>query len=171
MKSTANLAGHPLHPVLIPYPFAFLTGATAFDVASSISGRPQWSQTASHLARIGLGSAVVAAIPGIIDYFGSVPPGTEAKTRARYHALTNVSALACFAIAESRRGADKQAHGLAFSVLGTALLSIGGWLGGELIYHHHIAVDDGIVQDWPSVGTDARLSTSAAGSLSDVPAL
>jgi uncharacterized membrane protein len=140
MKSTAHINGHPIHPMLIPYPFAFLTGGTAFDVGAAITGREEWSDTARHLTRAGLGSALLAAVPGIVDYFGSVAKHTEAKRRATNHALVNVSALACFAIAESQRTRMPSRTGLLFSLAGTGLLSIGGWLGGELIYHDRIAV-------------------------------
>jgi uncharacterized membrane protein len=29
MRSAAHFQGHPIHPMLIPFPFAFLTGAFA----------------------------------------------------------------------------------------------------------------------------------------------
>ena len=33
MKSRAVALGHPIHPMLIPFPFAFLTGAVLFHAA------------------------------------------------------------------------------------------------------------------------------------------
>ena len=36
MKSKSVLLGHPLHPMLVPFPFAFLSGAVVFDVAGWI---------------------------------------------------------------------------------------------------------------------------------------
>jgi uncharacterized membrane protein len=142
MKSTAQLNGHPIHPMLIPYPFALLTSAVAFDVAARASGRQSWAQTARHLTSVGLGSALVAAVPGIIDYFGTVPRHTTAKRSATQHALCNVAALVCFAAARNMRRDDEHlpAAGLSLALAGTGLLSIGGWLGGELIYHEHIGV-------------------------------
>ncbi len=144
VKSTAQLLGHPLHPVLIPYPFALLTSSTVFDLAERVTNRPEFSRTAGHIATAGLGTAVLAALPGIVDYFGSVPRGTTARRQATQHALLNLSALACFALAESRRSRDRRqtAAGLSFSVAGTLLLSAGGWLGGELVYHDGIAVNE-----------------------------
>ena len=141
MKSTAQIAGHPIHPALIPYPFALLTTGALFDIGARM-GCGSWARTATHLTNAGLASALVAAVPGIIDYFGSVPARTEARRSATYHALSNVSALACFAAAQARRGEDGvlPESGVALSLVGTALLSIGGWLGGELIYHHHVGV-------------------------------
>lgn len=143
MKSTAHVMGHPIHPMLIPYPFALLTSAAAFDVAACASGRTDWGQTAGRLTTLGLASALVAAVPGIIDYFGSVPPRTTARRTATQHALSNVSALACFALAHAGRDEDGnlQPRGVALALLGTGLLSLGGWLGGELVYHEHVAVE------------------------------
>jgi uncharacterized membrane protein len=37
MKSTASITSHPIHPMLIPFPFAFLTGAWGFRVAAAFS--------------------------------------------------------------------------------------------------------------------------------------
>ena len=144
MKSTAHIKGHPIHPMLIPYPFALLSSAVLFDIGARITGRSSWSQTADHLTTAGLGSAVVAAVPGIVDYFGTIPPRSTARRSATLHALSNVSALVCFAVARSHRSDDRHLPntGLACALAGTALLSLGGWLGGELVYHDHVAVVD-----------------------------
>jgi len=32
VRSTASIAGHPLHPMLVPFPIAFLVGALASDL-------------------------------------------------------------------------------------------------------------------------------------------
>src|SRR5688572_7560956 len=39
MRSYASIKGHPLHPMLINYPFAFLTGAFAFGLAARAARR------------------------------------------------------------------------------------------------------------------------------------
>jgi len=144
MKSTAHLNGHPIHPMLIPYPFALLSTAAIFDIAAAITSRGEWSQTARHMTAAGLGTALIAAVPGIVDYFGTVPPRTAARRGATQHALCNVSALACFAAAGSRRQEDGRlrAGGLTLAAVGTGLLAVAGWLGGQLIYHEHIGVAD-----------------------------
>ena len=146
MKSTAHIAGHPIHPMLIPLPCALLSSATAFDVGARMRDNASWSQTAQHLTAAGLGTALVAAIPGIVDYFGSVPPHTKARRSATTHALCNISALACFALAGTRRRDDGRmsGDGMMLALAGTGLLSFAGWLGGELVYREHIAlVEDG----------------------------
>jgi uncharacterized membrane protein len=146
MKSTAHINGHPIHPMLIPFPFALLSSATVFDVGASIASRGTWAQTGRHMTTAGLGSALIAAVPGIVDYFGAVPSRSTARRSATQHALCNVSALMCFALASISRRDDGHLppSGLSLAVLGTGLLAAGGWLGGQLIYHEHIGVaDDG----------------------------
>ncbi len=142
MKSTAHVNGHPIHPMLIPYPFALLSSALAFDAGARTAGRAKWARTASHLTNAGLGTALVAAVPGIVDYFGTIPRHTRARRSATQHAICNVSALLCFALARGQRRDDASLPGraLALEGLGTALLFLGGWLGGVLVYHEHVAI-------------------------------
>ena len=93
------------------------------------------------MTTLGLGSALVAAVPGIIDYLGTTPPRSAARSTARRHALSNVSALACFALARARRPAGDgplPPSGIALSLLGTALLITAGLLRSTLVYHHHV---------------------------------
>ena len=144
MKSTAHIKGHPIHPMLIPYPFALLSAGTLFDLGAQTDGRTSWAQTAAHMTRAGLVSALAAAVPGIVDYFGSVPPGSRARRSATRHAICNVSGLVCFLLADGRRtpGGRLPPEAMALSICGTALLGVGGWLGGELVYHERIGVDD-----------------------------
>jgi uncharacterized membrane protein len=143
MKSTARLGDHPIHPMLIPYPFAFLSGALAFRVLAATRGDARLAQTADHLRTAGLCSAVVAAVPGIIDYLTAVPEGPPMRT-ATSHALSNSSALVFFGAAawlNAREEPDRRST-IALEALGTACLSLGGWLGGKLSYHHHVGVLD-----------------------------
>ena len=42
MRSRASFRGHPIHPALIPFPFAFLYGAFLFDLAGRLADRPAW---------------------------------------------------------------------------------------------------------------------------------
>jgi uncharacterized membrane protein len=141
MESTAQIAGHPIHPMLIPFPFALLSTAAAFDVAAVLTRRHSHARTGAALMRVGIGGALVAALPGIIDYFGTVPPQSSTRRDATKHALGNLSAVACFAAAHAARPTDGRLPGarqLAFELAGTSLLMLGGWLGGRLVYHHHV---------------------------------
>jgi uncharacterized membrane protein len=148
MRSTAHVDGHPLHPMLIPFPFALLTSAALIDAAASARRRPDWARTAGGLTTVGLGAAVAAAVPGIVDYFGTVPHAGPARETVNRHALSNVSALACFAAAHARRGPEGwlPSGAVALSLVGAGLLCLGGWLGGRLVYHHQVGVEP---DEWP----------------------
>jgi uncharacterized membrane protein len=140
VRSAARVMDHPIHPMLIPYPFAFLSGAAAFDLAALARGSHTLGQTAAHLRAAGLASALVAAVPGLIDYLTTVPAG-PAKNTATKHLISNLSALGCFTGAILSHRGRPNAGTIALEVAGTVLLSIGGWLGGSLSYHHQIGVD------------------------------
>ena len=64
MRSKASIRGHPLHPSLIPFPFAFLWGAFAFDASGRLLGRPAWWATGFYLAIAGVVTALAAAVRG-----------------------------------------------------------------------------------------------------------
>ena len=142
MRSTAHVKGHPIHPMLIPFPFAYLFGAACIDVWARAANRRDWTRTAKHMRMLGIGSALVAAVPGIVDYFTAVPPKSSAKTRATNHAVANLSALGLFAaVSAASNGSRPPAWTIAAEGAGAALLAIAGWMGGTLVYRNQIAVD------------------------------
>lgn len=141
MRSTAQIKGHPIHPALIPFPFAFLTGALLFDALGWIVGEGSFVTTGRYLAVAGVAAALVAAVPGIVDYFNTVPPNSSGKRRARKHGLLNLTAVALFAIAIWLRAETVGLVVLGVEAAAVALLSYAGWLGGTLVNRNMIGVD------------------------------
>jgi nitrite reductase/ring-hydroxylating ferredoxin subunit/uncharacterized membrane protein len=144
VRSKASYKGHPIHPALIPFPFAFLWGAFLFDAAGRVAGRASWWTTGAHLAVAGIVMALVAAVPGFIDYRYTVPPKSTGKKRATRHMIANLTAVALFAVAWWLRGRVSAAPGfvqLALEGIGVALLAAGGWMGGVLVNRNQIGVD------------------------------
>lgn len=144
MKSRASVKSHPLHPILIPFPIAFLFGTFLFDAGSLLLGKPGWWTTGYYLNIAGILGALVAAIPGLVDYLHTVPPNSSAKTRATRHMAVNLSAVALFAVVLFLRPEipdTAAAWLLGLEVAGLALMSVGGWLGGTLVYRNQIGVD------------------------------
>ena len=144
MRSKASYKGHPVHPALIPFPFAFLYGAFFFDVAGVLLDRAGLWTTGGYLALAGVLLGLAAAVPGVIDYLFTVPPNSTGQTRARKHALANVTALALFATAWwLRSGADAGPGltSLALEAVGLVALTVGGWMGGTLVSRNQISVD------------------------------
>lgn len=143
MRSTAHFKAHPIHPALIPFPFAFLWGAAVFDLLHLVTGRPEFTITASHLTVAGVAAGVLAAIPGVIDYIYAVPPNSSGKKRATRHALGNTAALLLFVFSWVLRSPDSSMvpATLILELLGAALLGYSGLLGGELVVRNMISVD------------------------------
>jgi uncharacterized membrane protein/nitrite reductase/ring-hydroxylating ferredoxin subunit len=142
MKSHAAVASHPLHAMLIPFPFAFLVGAMAFDAIGLLGALPTFWLVGHYMLAAGIVMALVAAIPGIIDYATTVPPRSSGKKRAATHGLTQSFAVALFATAWfSRNASQPDLMALVLEVAGAAVLSSGAWMGGTLVYRNQIGVD------------------------------
>ena len=144
MRSKASVDGHPLHPGLIPFPFAFLIGAFVFNAAGLAFGQPSWWTTGFHLSIAGTATAVLAAIPGFIDYFATVPPKGVTRSKATWHMLLALGTLGFFVAATWVRGSaalPPTALTLALELVGVLLLSAAGWVGGMLVVRDQISVD------------------------------
>ena len=158
--STAAIAQHPLHPILVVFPIAFLVGALAADLAFARNGDAFWARGAFWLIAAGLAVGVLAAIPGAID----LPTLAHARgfPLAWVHAGLNVAALAIALVNILVRGGDHAARvvplGLGLSIVTTLLLLVSGWLGGEMTYRHGIGVAKMVGEHHtghPSSGHDA----------------
>lgn len=164
MRSRAHIKAHPIHPALIPFPFAFLTGAPLFDLASLFFNNPELAATAGHLIVAGIATGLLAAIPGAIDYRYAVPPASSGKKRATKHALLNVTALALFGFAWSLRGGDGSpaTPALALEVVGAGILTYSGLLGGTLVNRNMISVDHRYANkgQWNEASFDAKKGQS-----------
>jgi len=143
MKSKASIKSHPLHPILVSLPIAFFIGAFVFDLLSLIAGNRSFWQTGYYAAIAGVIGAVMAAVPGAIDYFFTVPPKSSAKKRATQHAIINVINLALFIMVIFYRQKENASSiaVIIIEAIGVVLLSIAGWMGGTLVHRNQIGVD------------------------------
>jgi uncharacterized membrane protein len=141
MKTKAHFKGHAIHPMLVAFPIAFLTGALGADLIGRMMNWPRWYSTGAGLSAAGVIAGVVAAVPGLIDYFFAVPPRSSAKKRATYHMVVNLSAVGLFLLAFALRGPIDSVP--AWSIIGIELLAVvlmtmGGWMGGTLVNRNFI---------------------------------
>lgn len=142
VPSTAALAGHPLHPMLIPYPIAFLTGALATDAAFWLGGGTLWAHFSFWLILAGLVTGLAAASLGLVDFL------TIRRARQHrigwLHFLGAALALALAFVNVLARWGDPEAGvlpwGLLLSAVTAGVLGVVGWFGGELAYRHMIGV-------------------------------
>lgn len=143
MKSRASIKSHPLHPILIALPIAFFTGTLVFDILSLIFVDVVFWVTAYYMQIAGIIGAVLAAIPGLVDYIYTVPPKSSGKKRAAKHGLINSAALIIFIIAFAMKDNPGvlSAFTIILEVVAFGMLSFGGWLGGTLVFRNQIGVD------------------------------
>jgi uncharacterized membrane protein len=90
-KSTANIAGHPLHPMLVSFPIAFFVTTFVCDLAFWLTGVSFWASASLWLLGVGLIIAALAAVVGLIDFLGE--PRIRALNDAWWHAGGNVLAV------------------------------------------------------------------------------
>jgi uncharacterized membrane protein len=142
-KSTAQIAGHPIHPMLIPFPIAFLVGTLVADFAYLGTNDPFWSMAAFWLLAGALIMAALAAIMGFIDFFGDSRI-RDGKT-AWYHMIGNLVAVVVSLINFLLRwGNQTGAYPLVMwiSLVVVGLLLFNGWMGWELVYRHRVGIAD-----------------------------
>ena len=141
MSSPASVRKHPLHPMLVAIPIGLWVFALVCDVVAAAGATGPGRTVAFYCVVGGIVGAVIAAVPGLIDYFSI----DEMKMRriATFHMLVNVGALAIFVINLWSRLAlpSTSLSPLILSVIGVVGIGIGGWLGGEMVYVKGMAVE------------------------------
>ncbi|HEU4433972.1 MAG TPA: DUF2231 domain-containing protein [Pyrinomonadaceae bacterium] len=149
MKSKASIGGHPVHPMIIPFPLALWTTSFVVDVLFYFLRHPTLLVISKFMLGAGCLGAVVAAIPGIVDW--STIKNGEVKKAANWHARLNIAALVVFAISFFLRlGSYSELVGrkltipFLLSLVGMILISISGWLGGELVFRYGVGQTDSI---------------------------
>ena len=143
LPSTAAIMGHPIHPMLIPFPITFLTAALATDVAARATEDPFWSRTSRWMLGAGIVTGLVAGAVGAIDYF-TIRRARE-KSVGKLHAYGNPLALGLAAANLALRqkhqaGAMPGTAEIALSTATAAVLGVTGWAGAELSYRHMVGV-------------------------------
>jgi len=143
-QSTAKIAGHPIHPMLIPFPIAFFVATFACDLVFWRTGYPTWATAALWLLGAGLVMAALAAVAGLIDVLGD--DRIRALNDAWLHAGGNVLAV----LIELYNWYSRYEHGtaavvptgLVLSLVVVCILLFTGWKGWEMVYRHRVGVSD-----------------------------
>lgn len=146
-QSTAKIAGHPLHPMLVPFPIAFFAGTLAADLAFWKTGDAFWFLATEWLLGAGIVMALLAAVAGFTDFLGD--QRIRELSVAWWHFLGNLLVVLVEAFNLYRRyeiGPDAVIPtGLLLSLGAVLVLLVNGWLGWEMVYRKHVGVADEIM--------------------------
>jgi uncharacterized membrane protein len=143
VASRAAIAGHPIHPMLIAFPIAFLVFALVADVAYTVIDDAFYARMALWMVTAGLITGAVAAVAGLTDFLALERP--RQLRAGQIHAIGNGVVLVLAGVSLLGRIGDAEGFivpwGLALSLLIGMLLAVTGWYGGELSYRYLIGVD------------------------------
>jgi uncharacterized membrane protein len=143
-RSTAKIGGHPIHPMLIPFPIVCFILTLVADIFFLNTHDHPWATASRILLAIGLVMAALAAIAGLTDFFGD--DRIRRSSDAVKHMLANVTAVILELINFFLRWHNDAAIGkigVYLSVIVVLILVYSGWKGGDLVYRHGIGVNDG----------------------------
>ena len=162
MESKAKLFGHPIHPMLIPFPLGLLATGLIFDVIDWIFDAEQLARAAYYMIAAGILAGLLAAVFGLIDWL-AIPDGTRAKRVGVQHMGANVVVLALFGLAWLLRDEphDPGSFPVILELVGGGLAAVSGWLGGELVDRMGVGVDQGAHLNSPSSLSDRPVSEGA----------
>jgi uncharacterized membrane protein len=142
LQATAQIARHPLHPMLVPVPIVCFIGALLTDITYCLSKEIMWADFSAWLLVVGLIVGVLAACAGLIDFLGS--RSIRATPPAWPHMLGNVLVLVLsfFNALIHTRDAWTSVFpvGLILSIIVVLILPITGWLGWSMVYRHRVGV-------------------------------
>ncbi|WP_243369951.1 DUF2231 domain-containing protein [Geotalea sp. SG265] len=140
MISTASVGKHPLHPMLIPLPMGLWIFSLACDIILFATGDDVWRTTSLYAMGGGVIGALIAALPGFVDLF-TLHPSPE-KRLGLWHMAINLTIVVIY-VADFlwRRTGAGDVGPFILSVVAVLLLTVSGWLGGEMVYVYGTGVD------------------------------
>jgi uncharacterized membrane protein len=132
--------------MLIPFPIGLLVFSLIADLIYLWRGNPVWENYIAFYTLLGgIIGAAAAAVPGLIDW--ATLTDRAAVKVANWHARVNIIGLVIFIVSFYLRTTSGAAWitsmpnlPIILSIVGVIGLAIAGWLGGELVFRHGVAV-------------------------------
>jgi uncharacterized membrane protein len=159
MRTPANIAGHPIHPMLVTIPIGLWIFSLVTDLVSMRSAAPELGHAIAYWTLIGgIVGAVLAAIPGLVDLLSLRDTGI--KKTALIHMGINLTVVVIYVVNAVLRHRSPENLGLpiTLSVITILMLLVSGWLGGKMVY-------------LAGVGVSGEAPTAPAGSAHAEPAM
>jgi uncharacterized membrane protein len=142
MRTPAQIAKHPIHPMLVPIPIGLWIFSFVCDLTFVLgSGVSLWYTLSFWTMIGGLVGAVIAAVPGVIDMLSLTG---QPKRLALTHMALNATIIVVYAVNLGMRlqGASIAGVPLVLSAVAIGLLAVSGWLGGHMVYVHRVGVQE-----------------------------
>jgi uncharacterized membrane protein len=162
-QSTAKIGGHPLHPMVVPFPIAFFTTALVCDLVFWGSGNAAWSTASIWLLGAGIVMALVAALGGVTDLLGD--QRIRDLTAVWWHFIGNLVLVVIEAINWIIRyqGGDGAVlpWGVVLSVVAVGLMLFTGWKGWEMVYLHRVGIAETIAPSARSANVSGHSDRAA----------
>jgi uncharacterized membrane protein len=140
LRSTGQIAGHPIHPMLVPFPIACFIGALITDVAYWRSAQMMWADFSAWLLAIGLVMGGLAAVAGLLDFLGNRL--IRAQAPAWPHLLGNIVVLLLALLNSFVHTRDAWTSvvplGMTLSLITVLIMLVTGWLGWAMVYRHGV---------------------------------
>lgn len=141
-QSTARIAMHPIHPMLVPFPIVCFVGTLLTDIAYWRTADMMWADFSAWLVTAGVIMAWLAAVAGLIDFLGN--PLIRAHTAAWLHVIGNLAVLILATLNMFMHTRDAWTSvvpwGLVLSATVVVILLFTGWMGWSMVYRHRVGV-------------------------------
>lgn len=138
------LGSHPLHPMVVPFPIAFLITAVATDMAFLLTADEFWLRLSLWLLGAGTFMGIVAGLIGAAELL--IIRSIRRRAAAWSHFVVAVMLLSVAFLNWFIRWSDPiealLPWGFGLSVLGLLLVSVAGWLGGKLVFEERVGVKE-----------------------------
>lgn len=157
MKSKAALGNHPLHPAMVALPIGAFFLAFVADATHALTKNPTFYEVAHFAIGVGILTALLSAVLGLIDYFG-VTMSAAGRRLATTHMLINLAAVALYAISwvlrrnDAALGTPRWPIAFGLEVLPFVMLGISGWIGGKMTFEHKIGVVEWVDPEAREIG-------------------
>jgi uncharacterized membrane protein len=144
-RSTASIAGHPIHAMLVPIPIVCFIGTWITDLVYWKTAAMMWADMSAWLLTVGLIVSIFVVLAGLIDFFGD---RRVRNLRAAWiHGLGNGIVIILSIVNAFVHSRDAYTSvvpdGLALSTLVVLILAVTAWHGASLVYRHGVGVRTG----------------------------